>query len=128
MMKQFQRHELEAFLGEPNDFFVDQIVDDVTEFDSNGKLVWKDMSTEELNEICRVHQKERRLLATNRTHIDWDGAFFDDCKSAVKYVQSLNSTKGEYDELFTLWMVESDECGNVNYIKIDGELCIDAPK
>ena len=53
----FQEHELDAFLGEPEDFDVEAIIDEATEIDyKTGNRVWA-VDTDELNEIAERNRK-----------------------------------------------------------------------
>lgn len=53
----FQMHELEAFLGEPDDFDVDEIIDEATFIDyRTGDRIW--LIDINLNEICKKNIKE----------------------------------------------------------------------
>lgn len=53
----YQRHELEGFLGEPEDFDIDAIEEEVTEVDyTTGNRVWKELGTDEINDIAERHR------------------------------------------------------------------------
>ena len=50
----FQQYELDAYLGDfVNDFDVDAIIDEATNFDPDGNRYWKDDI--DLAEICQRH-------------------------------------------------------------------------
>lgn len=66
----FQKYQLEEFLGNPEHFYVDDIIDEVTHIDySDGNRYWNaGIDTYYLNDVCSRHEKWTDDLSSG-----WEG-------------------------------------------------------